>query len=208
MAVKNAGGLAIVQSPSDALISSMPLNAIQNVEVDHIVEAAGIARLLIETCEERAMDAKPSSGPLGAVAPADEGRDITLSGAAPDQLRATQGDPSTFACPECGGSLWEFHEGSGFRFRCHTGHGFTPDSLLMQQTAHLENALWTAVRVLQERATLHRQLAQRCVDRGLDSAAARHEDQAHQAQLKAGMLRDLIGKTVQQSPPPPTNPGA
>ena len=37
MAVKDAGGTAIVQHPYEAFVPSMPLSAIQNVEVDHIV---------------------------------------------------------------------------------------------------------------------------------------------------------------------------
>jgi chemotaxis response regulator CheB len=40
------------------------------------------------------------------------------------------GIPAVFACPECGGTLWEVLEGDLLRFRCRIGHAFTVHSLL------------------------------------------------------------------------------
>jgi two-component system, chemotaxis family, protein-glutamate methylesterase/glutaminase len=46
--IKRLGGTAIVQDPSEALFSSMPLQAMTNVDVDHVVPLAHIPRLLVE----------------------------------------------------------------------------------------------------------------------------------------------------------------
>jgi two-component system, chemotaxis family, protein-glutamate methylesterase/glutaminase len=46
-AVKRAGGLAVVQSPEEATFPSMPLSAIQSVEVDAILSAGKIAPFLL-----------------------------------------------------------------------------------------------------------------------------------------------------------------
>jgi two-component system, chemotaxis family, protein-glutamate methylesterase/glutaminase len=46
--IKKLGGTAIVQDPSEAQFSSMPLQALTNVNVDHVVPLAHIPRLLVE----------------------------------------------------------------------------------------------------------------------------------------------------------------
>lgn len=194
-AVKDAGGLAIVQHPYEATIPSMPLSAIQNVEVDHIVRSKEIAQILIEgvrtTNDEPTSPLPPISGALAA----EKDRDITLAGAPPDQLVHQQGLPSIYSCPECGGTLWEVEERGQFRFRCHTGHGFTPDTLLAEQNGRLEYALWSAIRVLQERAALHRQLADRCAVRGQAMVAQKYQERADAELGQSNLLREFFDRT-------------
>jgi two-component system chemotaxis response regulator CheB len=71
------------------------------------------------------------------------------------------GNPSGFACPECGGALWELTEGELLRFRCRVGHAFSSDTLLAEQSDSVEEALWMALRALEENAALPRRLAGR-----------------------------------------------
>ena len=49
--IKDAGGIAIVQDPNEAVVQSMPLSALQHVAVDHVLSAAGIAQLISESTE-------------------------------------------------------------------------------------------------------------------------------------------------------------
>lgn len=54
--IKAQGGVAIVQSPEEASWPSMPLNAIENVEVDAVLSAADISeriRTLIDTAKTK-----------------------------------------------------------------------------------------------------------------------------------------------------------
>ena len=88
--------------------------------------------------------------------------------------------------------MWEMREGGQFRFRCHTGHGFTPESLLAEQSDRLENALWTAVRVLQERSALHRKLAESCEGRGMTATSQRYLERADEESRKANILREFL----------------
>ena len=46
VAVKSCGGVAVVQGPSDALYPAMPGNALEHVQVDHVVAAASMGKLL------------------------------------------------------------------------------------------------------------------------------------------------------------------
>ena len=73
-AVKRAGGLAIVQSPDEATFPSMPLSALQHVEVDAILSAEKIASFLVDCVgRRRRMSAMPSN-PRRTSAPRTEAR--------------------------------------------------------------------------------------------------------------------------------------
>ena len=200
MAIKRAGGTAIVQHPEDALVPSMPLSAIRHVEVDHIVPAKMLAPLLIDLLQ----NGRPAHHPEerrnkthGAAM--EDDRDINQTPQKPD---AIPGSPSFFVCPECGGALWERDEGGLQRFRCHTGHGFTPETLLAHQNSEVEHALWCAVRVLQERAAMHRQIATRMRDHGSVTTADRYDERSHEEDAKAAVIRKLLAN----EPPPLAEP--
>jgi hypothetical protein len=69
------------------------------------------------------------------------------------------GEPSSFACPECHGVLLQLRDGGRFRFRCHTGHAYSPDSLLAEITQCVGASLWNAIRATEESAMLLRHMA-------------------------------------------------
>jgi len=52
-AVKNAGGIAIVQDPKEATVPHMPQSALRNVKVDHCVGLAEMGLLLIRLATTR-----------------------------------------------------------------------------------------------------------------------------------------------------------
>ena len=72
------------------------------------------------------------------------------------------------------------------RFRCHTGHGYSPDSLLAEISEGIEDALWNAVRSLQEGGILMRQLAQ-------------HQTEAHPTTNNGGALRNRAAALDRQA---------
>jgi two-component system, chemotaxis family, protein-glutamate methylesterase/glutaminase len=45
-AIKRCGGIAVVQSPADAAVSSMPLSALQHASVDHVAPTSQLGALL------------------------------------------------------------------------------------------------------------------------------------------------------------------
>ncbi len=75
-----------------------------------------------------------------------------------EHLRAI-GEPSPFACPECHGGLWKVLDSRLARFRCRTGHAFTEQSLQFALSQGCREAVWNAIRAVQERQILLEQIA-------------------------------------------------
>jgi two-component system chemotaxis response regulator CheB len=100
--------------------------------------------------------------------------------------------PSSFTCPECGGALWEMKSGKLLRYRCHVGHGYTVETLLAAQSEHLEDALWSALRALEESAEMRRRMAERARKGGLLAVSENYAEQARMAEHRAGLLRKTM----------------
>jgi two-component system chemotaxis response regulator CheB len=199
LAIKNRGGLAVVQRPDDALYSGMPQNALDNVAVDHSLRVAEIGPLLAR------LAAEPPAAPEPPVPPELE-LETDMAELEVDALQRPDrpGNLSGFGCPECGGTLWELHEGDMVRYRCRVGHAWSPDSLLAKQSDGLEAALWTALRALEERAVLATKMARRADLRSYDLVAAKFRDQANEAAAHARVIRNVLlnkrGENTESTP--------
>jgi two-component system chemotaxis response regulator CheB len=177
MAVRAAGGVAVVQSPKDALIAAMPQSATEIAGADYVVPVSDIAALLVKLTARLA----PLDRGDRAVDPIEkmpEVVDQTMTAQARNERR---GEVSTYTCPECGGSLWQVDDSGLIRFRCHVGHAYNGEALLAEQTEALEAALWSSVRTFREKAVLGRQLAVAEREKGNELTATRFEEQADQA---------------------------
>jgi hypothetical protein len=64
------------------------------------------------------------------------------------------GDQVPYNCPGCGGVLWEMDTPGEKRYRCHTGHSYTGPTLLASQSEKIEEMLWIALRMFEERKNL------------------------------------------------------
>ena len=103
-----------------------------------------------------------------------------------------EGPPSTFTCPECGGTLWERSHGKLLRFRCHVGHAYSSESLVAEQAENLESTLAVALRALEENAALHRRLVERARKANLPSFIEANERKAEDAERRAAQLRKFL----------------
>ncbi|HVG23176.1 MAG TPA: chemotaxis protein CheB [Thermoanaerobaculia bacterium] len=152
--VKQLGGTAIVQDPEEAWFPSMPESALQHVRPHHVLRASEIAPLLVK------LTAGADDVDQGGRDVPDEVKievDIAKENKATDAGVLQLGDPSNYACPECHGVLLEMKERAPLRFRCHTGHAYTIESLASEMDEMIEESLWSAIRALEERALLMRQ---------------------------------------------------
>jgi two-component system, chemotaxis family, protein-glutamate methylesterase/glutaminase len=184
--VKDAGGIAVVQDPEQALVQSMPLSALQYVAVDHVLRTAAIASLITESTrptEERntmPREKEKESEPVGQ-------EEITI-----EEMKQEFGDASALTCPDCGGALWEIIDGQLVRYRCHVGHQYSQDGLDTGQRDAVEEALWTAVRVLEEHADLRTRMSRRADLAGLNTVSTGFLDSAQAAHVQAQAIRDVL----------------
>ena len=72
------------------------------------------------------------------------------------------------------------------------GHSFTAGPFLAEQTNYVEDALWSAVRALEEKVTLTRQVAKRMTDSGLHTAGKKYKEHADNLDKEVSIVRDLI----------------
>lgn len=147
--VRDRGGVAIVQDPDEADYPDMPLNALTNAGADHILGigdmGALLGRLVKQTVEE---PAQPVSKEL------DVEVHIAREESGLQESIMSLGKITPYTCPECHGVLLALKEGGVPRFRCHTGHAYSIDSLLAEVTEHVESTLWSALRSMEESAML------------------------------------------------------
>lgn len=200
LAIKRRGGLAVVQHPKDALFNGMPKNAIQYVEVDHVLPVAeipslltGLAALPISKEEDEAMTDEDTKLAV------EHGIDAMDQKAleAADKL----GKPAPFSCPDCGGVLSEFYDGPLLRFRCQVGHAYSPESVLAGHSESLDHALWHSFNMLDERVTLMKRLAEDAAARNDSAGARRFQAQIDEIEDQKSLLLDVMSKCSTRKPP-------
>lgn len=187
-AIRQLGGITVVQDPADAMFPSMPLSALNAMQVDHCVPLSEIAPLLVR------LTAKPVHA-AGDTAVPDriniENR-IARDENPIDSGVETLGDPSQYACPDCHGVLLQLKEGGRIRFRCHTGHAYSAESLVAAVSEGIEHALWNAIRTLEEGGILLRHLAEHLRASGNTDGADRYAAQSAEARDHSEAVRDLV----------------
>lgn len=148
-AIHSRGGVVVVQDLDDAIFPDMPRNALANGPVDHTVTAAGAGRLFMALAKRQPREISPEPD----VSTVMENR-IAMGSRFSDTFDSDMlGKPSGFTCPDCSGSLQAVGVSN---YRCRVGHAWTPEALLKARDVEAENALWIALRSLQEKTQLAR----------------------------------------------------
>lgn len=197
LALKRQGGVAIVQDPEDALFPGMPTSALSVVDVDYCLPLAEIGPALVRIVSEP-LDIEERAMPRETDRLDDENRSTEMDPALVE-TDDRPGRPSPFGCPECGGVLWELENSDMMRFRCRVGHAYSVESLLADQTEGLEAALWSAMRALEEKASLTHRLAERATEQSQHRAAARFNEQSTTAEEHAHAIRTVLLDQTQAS---------
>ncbi|NAZ87102.1 chemotaxis protein CheB [Kineococcus indalonis] len=189
VAVRSRGGVGVVQEPSDALFAAMPANAVAAADPEHVLPVAAIPALLEELVHQEVPDVAEARGGTGTTDP-----EVAVARFDMDVVDSDDhpGDPSGYTCPDCSGALWRIDDHGLLRFRCRVGHAWTAESLHEQQSAETEGALWVALRSLEERAALNRELSRRAEESGRRISAGRFGERADETTEAASVIRRLL----------------
>ncbi len=178
-----AGGVAVIQEPGTALYPEMPRNAAASVLADgvagHLVGKEELTGLLLRLSSQMA--------PISEAATAGQASTIM------EQFER----PVALTCPECGGALRRTG-GPPPEFRCHTGHRFGAIEIADGQGLALEEALVVAVRVLNERAELCRQMKESARAAGRDLGVGHWERLEGEAEEQL----EVLARFLERQPPP------
>ena len=190
-AVKQRGGVTVVQDPLDAAFPSMPMSVMQEIKVDYSLPLRPISpllnRLSRETAEEKGLYPVPDQIEI-------ESR-IAEQNMEGDELIASVerlGKLSKLTCPDCHGALWEIDDNDVLRYRCHVGHALSAEALSDGQSEMLEAALWSAVRALEEQIVLAKRIVDRARKANHNRAAVMFERRAREAEEHRSMIHGLL----------------
>jgi two-component system chemotaxis response regulator CheB len=189
-AIVKEGGQAVVQDPDEALNPSMPASALVHVPTAHVSPAAKIGPLL----KELVGDGAPPPPPLE-----DLDRQLVSENriAMLEEMTTEAGlsrRPSAFACPSCHGALFELAGEPAPRYRCRVGHAWSPKSLVSEMSIQADEALWVALRALQENADINLRLAETAEERKRQRATALYRQRYESTKAAADQLGALIGR--------------
>lgn len=186
LAIKRCGGIAMVQDPVDAAYPDMPKNAIAQVEVDYQLPLRNMGGVIAQIVEQPAasVDEVP--------------KDIMMEAKIAEQTMSNisnenrLGHLAPMSCPECNGPLWEIDADKVKRYRCHVGHGFTAKALMASQDSALEQALWAAMRTMEERANLAQVMARKEAEQGRSRSAQMYQERAETSRSHAQIIKKLL----------------
>ena len=187
--VKHFGGTTIVQDPEEAEVSGMPESALREVQVDHCLPVKGIAEVLANW--------KPSQQTINdTVVEKDKRTEAEIRIAAEDNAFALgifqHGELTPFTCPECHGVLAALRDGNIKRYRCHTGHAFSANSLLTSITERIEENVFSAIRGIDESVMLLNHIGDHFAEKNETKLASYYFNKAKDAADKAAILRVAV----------------
>ena len=153
--IKRQGGVAIVQDPATALFPSMPTNAVERVDVDHIAPLGGIPSLISASRSPNVIAQKERNAWRKSL-PA-----LRVPNAAVHSRKSDRGN---------------------VEYACRVGHRYTPLGMENEHQDTVERTLWSSIVALEEAADIAETLAPELGAQSLEESR-RKRDQA--ARIKA-----------------------
>jgi len=187
--VKHFGGVAVVQDPNDSVFPSMPENAIREVEVDHVVPIDQMGKLIARLASE---EIDVSEVEMENERQVETEIKIAREDSAFESGVMKLGELSPYTCPDCHGVMMKLKDGKRMRFRCHTGHAYSADSLLASVTEIIEESMWDTIRGIEESIMLLNQLGEHFSEEGNSTMAMLYFQKAREAEDRTQIIRQAI----------------
>ena len=198
IAVRRCGGLVFIQSPEDAQEPEMPERAREGLasDLDGSLTADQLGARLAE------LVGTPAPAVVSPVPPDIKLElDMLIGGNSSIEVMSSQGPPLPLSCPECGGPLWGIIDGQLRRFRCHTGHAYGTETLLVAQGQAIEQALWAAIKGLEQRSQMLRNMAREERAGRRPTSSDSFKEEARRLGHHAQTLRDVLVASIHPSVP-------
>ena len=194
--IKECGGTCIVQDPQEAEYPDMPMAVLRSVKVDYCTSLQRMGIILQEKARNGAKE-------LHAIPPriAKEAEIAARVAIGIEDVASLSGVKSNYSCPDCGGGLWEIHEGGITRFRCHTGHMYTSNELLESKRNELESTFWVALRIFEERRNLLNKMADEESGKGWVQSAKNKMQRAGELRVHIERLKQLLYESTDDPEP-------
>ena len=192
-AIKRMKGTSIIQLRSEARFDSMPASVAQYTEVDHELPVAQIGPAIADL-----INAEISMHQQDKTVQPDTERfleaeiNIAKGGNALRSGVLDHGQFSPLACPDCHGAMTEYREGKLRRFRCHTGHSHTAETLLTGIDENIEKSMWEVMRGLEESQLLLNHMAELHGADGDNTAAGSYKNRAGHLAKSAQIVKSAI----------------
>jgi two-component system chemotaxis response regulator CheB len=191
MAIRKSGGKCIVQKPDEAEFPDMPKSVLDYLKPDYVIPVtemgSAIAKLI--SAGERKRKVKI---PDEILKEAEIAERVLVGMENVEGL----GPRSAFSCPDCGGSLWEINNNGFTSYRCHVGHSYTESGLLSTMGTSTESAMWTALRIIEERKNLLRKIGDKEIRNGSKKVAANYFKRADELQVQIDHLKKVLFSTL------------
>ena len=191
-AIQRCGGFTVVQDPSDAEYPDLPRNILRSINVTYTTPIAQMGELLTKLVRLPAPDSVTVPPDILLEAQIAQRIMINSENANIEEMDKL-GKRVPYTCPECGGTLWELtrEKDNVQRFRCHTGHAYTDQSLLDSMNTNLEETLYVAMRTLEERRNMLMSMANQ--ENGNSSWATLQRDRAEEMKTHIERIRRILG---------------
>jgi two-component system chemotaxis response regulator CheB len=185
--VKHYGGVAIVQDPADAEVPSMPESAIREVKVDYCLPVSDIAQVLVRLSKEPVERTE-------FVRDNQTKKEIEIAGGknAMEKGNLKFDELTPYTCPECHGVLSRLHNDRIVRYRCHTGHAYSTDTLIAAISENIEDSLYSAIRGIDESVILMNHIGDHYAEINNPKLAAIYFQKAKEADERSQLVRKAV----------------
>ncbi len=190
LAIKRSGGICMVQDPNEAEYPDMPLSVLNNMEVDHCILLHQMGETIFEITQT---NPEEIAAPQDVILESEIAERVVVDYEHVKQL----GEKSIYACPDCGGGLWDIpkQNGKSDRYRCHIGHSYSEKDLVVKQGEILESTLWIALRIMEERGNLLKKMEDDNNKKGLSRMAASYREKGEDIQFHVDKMKQILFAT-------------
>ncbi len=186
-AIKRCGGKCIVQDPDEAEYPDMPFSVINHMDVDHVATLIEIGPLIANIVEHTKGEKTPA--PEDVIS---ESKIAETTAVGIDDVSKLNVEQSIFACPDCGGGLWDVKNDVIKRYRCHIGHAYTERDLILKQAQTAGTTLWVALRMMEERKHLLRKMEVESNKQGYKSIAVNNVEKQDELGRHIDKLKEIL----------------